>query len=82
MHPDGTIEKKFTVTLDARNPTSVSFGGDDYKTLFITTARRRLSPEEIENVPGNGGVYAVRLEGFQGVPEPVFKIPEGFLKLD
>ena len=49
--------------------TNVAFGGDDWKTLFITTARRRLSADELARQPLAGCLLAIRTD-VPGLPEP------------
>lgn len=65
--PDGSVDR--TVELPVRRPTSVIFGGDDCKTLFITTATRSLSAEELAAQPLAGAVLALRVD-VPGLPEP------------
>jgi sugar lactone lactonase YvrE len=36
--------------LPVRCPTMVCFGGDDMKTLFITTTRENMDAEEVANI--------------------------------
>jgi sugar lactone lactonase YvrE len=67
--PDGTLDR--VLELPVQRPTSVIFGGDDLRTLFITTASRRLSPEQLAAQPLAGAVLAVRVD-VPGVPEPEF----------
>ena len=50
-----------------------AFGGKDYKTLFITTAREHMTPEQLENEPTAGSVFAIELD-VPGLPEPLFKL--------
>src|SRR5690606_6175050 len=54
--PDGTLVRSIPVPVT--QPTCVTFGGPDYATLFITTARQRLSPEVLEKEPLAGAVLA------------------------
>ena len=68
--PDGAIDR--IVRLPVTNPTCVAFGGDDHGTLFITTARFGLSPEQLAREPFAGSLFAVR-PGVCGVPEPRFQ---------
>lgn len=63
--PDGTIDR--VVELPVPKPTSCAFGGDDNKTLFITSARIRLSAIQIEEAPLSGGLFALQT-GVEGVP--------------
>lgn len=66
LTPQGDIERSFEVP--APNVTSLTFGGDHYETLFITTARKGMSEDELAAHPGAGGTYAVE-PGVDGVPE-------------
>ena len=38
-----------------------TFGGDDLRTLYVTTARGGRPAEEIEKFPQSGGVFAMRV---------------------
>lgn len=42
--PDGSIERE--LALPVTHPTSVAFGGEALATLFITSSRHRLTPEQ------------------------------------
>ncbi len=66
--PDGRIER--VVTLPVRRPTSLAFGGEDYATLFVTTATFRLTPEELLAQPLAGCVLML-FPGVKGRSEPV-----------
>jgi sugar lactone lactonase YvrE len=54
------------------NPTSCTFGGKEGKTLFITSARFALSPEQLSQNPQEGALLAVELE-IGGNPEHRFR---------
>lgn len=56
-----------TVTVPAPHTSSCAFGGPDLATLFITTARGGLSPEQLEEFPLSGDVFAAE-PGVRGVP--------------
>lgn len=58
--PDGKLDR--TVPLPVPRPTSCAFGGPDLKTLFITTARIRLSARHLEEAPLSGSVLAVDID--------------------
>lgn len=64
--PDGRIDKSIAVPVT--NPTCVCFGGEDLKTLYITTARKFLPPEQLAKEPLAGSVLAV-IPGAQGLAE-------------
>jgi L-arabinonolactonase len=66
---DGTLDRR--LELPVQRPTSVIFGGDDLRTLFITTASRRLTPEQLMAQPLAGAVLAVRLD-VPGLPAHSF----------
>lgn len=67
--PHGALDRR--LALPVQRPTSVIFGGDDLRTLFITTASRRLSSEELTAQPLAGAILAVRLD-VPGLPEHAF----------
>lgn len=50
------------ITLPVRCPTMIAFGGDDLRTLYITTGRTGRSPAELEQYPLSGYVLSVRVE--------------------
>ena len=55
------------VRLQTANATSCAFGGKGMKTLYITTARVALKPEDLAFQPGAGSVWAVTIESVAGV---------------
>ena len=63
--PDGSIDRD--VTLPVPRPTSCAFGGPDLSTLFVTSARIRLSAVQLEQAPLSGALLAVRA-GVRGLP--------------
>jgi L-arabinonolactonase len=67
--PDGRIDR--VVELPVPRPTCVAFGGADYGTLYITTARAWLSEAELANAPLSGGLFALR-PGVKGVADAAF----------
>ncbi|MEO2037807.1 MAG: SMP-30/gluconolactonase/LRE family protein, partial [Martelella sp.] len=58
--PDGRPERK--ITLPVPRPTSCTFGGKDMTTLFVTTARIRLSIRQLSDAPLSGSVLAINTE--------------------
>jgi sugar lactone lactonase YvrE len=68
--PRGRIDMVFN--LPVRRPTSLCFGGPRLDTLFITTARRRISEAELAQQPLAGKLLAIN-PGVQGLAEPRFK---------
>jgi sugar lactone lactonase YvrE len=69
--PDGSIDR--IVELPVTQVTCPAFGGDDLKTLYITSARQNLTPEQLEAQPTAGSVYSIRSD-VPGLPEPMLKL--------
>jgi L-arabinonolactonase len=67
--PDGRIDR--VVDLPVPRPTCVTFGGADYGTLYITTARAWLNEEQLAKAPLSGGLFALR-PGVKGVADSPF----------
>lgn len=67
--PDGTIDRKILVPVT--NPTCICFGGNDMKTLYITTASKFLSQKQLDAEPLAGSLLAISGVG-QGLPENRF----------
>lgn len=49
------------IDLPIPNITCCTFAGDDLQTLYITTARVRMSDEQLAQHPYAGGLFAIRL---------------------
>jgi len=58
--PDGALVAE--IATPARCPTMPCFGGDDLKTLYLTTARHNRPPEELAQFPQSGQVFAMRVD--------------------
>jgi sugar lactone lactonase YvrE len=56
--PDGKVDR--VVEMPVPRPTSCCFGGPDLATLFVTSARIRLSARQLADAPLSGGVFALR----------------------
>ncbi len=64
--PAGHLERE--VQLPVTRGTSCKFGGEDYRTLFITTAQETLTPEQIaKDEPLAGSLFACE-PGVTGLP--------------
>lgn len=59
------------IEVPAHNVTSCAFGGENLDVLYITTARKDMSPEEMEKYPQAGSVFVAR-PGVRGVKSPFF----------
>lgn len=68
LDEDGEFER--VVPLPVPTPTSLTFGGPDLSTLYITSARSGLSSETLRNAPQSGRLLALQ-PSVKGVAEPV-----------
>jgi sugar lactone lactonase YvrE len=68
--PSGEILQR--VMLPAKCPTMVSFGGDDLKTLLVTTTGNRPA-EELADYPANGFILTMAVE-VAGLPTRRYKV--------
>jgi sugar lactone lactonase YvrE len=66
--PDGSVDR--VVELPCLAPTSCAFGGEDMRTLLVTSARFGLS-QELRSHPDQGAVFALDV-GVSGRPEYLF----------
>lgn len=64
--PDGT--RDLDIKLPVSYPTSVAFGGDDLRTMFITSSFHRLDDEERQEQPLAGALLVCE-PGVAGAPE-------------
>jgi sugar lactone lactonase YvrE len=64
--PDGKVDR--VINLPVPRPTSCAFGGPDLTTLYITSARIRLSAGQLAEAPLSGSVFALQ-SGIRGLPE-------------
>jgi len=58
--PDGRALQ--TIELPTSMVTSCAFGGRDFRTLFITTATVALNPQQLEEQPLAGALFAIQVE--------------------
>jgi len=59
------------VDVPVANPTCICLGGKDLDTLFITTTRRVLTDEELQQMPTSGSIFTVKVP-VPGLPECIF----------
>jgi sugar lactone lactonase YvrE len=57
-----TGEQLSSISVPALNVTSCTFGGADLKTLYITTARKNMTKEELEKYPLTGGLFKIETD--------------------
>lgn len=67
--PEGKVDK--VIEMPVQRPTSCCFGGKDMDILFVTSASRDLSPEELAKGPQAGALFAIPME-VKGLPEPEY----------
>jgi sugar lactone lactonase YvrE len=67
--PDGELVARVRVPVS--RPTSCCFGGADLDTLFISTARKGLTADELRKQPEAGRLFRVDT-GVRGVVQPRF----------
>jgi sugar lactone lactonase YvrE len=67
--PDG--RRLVEVRVPARHVTMLAFGGADLRTVYVTTARQQLAPDELRRRPRSGGIFSFRAT-VPGLPEPMF----------
>ena len=53
--PDGQIDRE--INMPVPRPTSCCFGGADLKTLYITSARVRMSQASLNEAPLSGALF-------------------------
>ncbi|WP_114522463.1 SMP-30/gluconolactonase/LRE family protein [Altererythrobacter sp. ZODW24] len=63
------------VPIPAANVTKLAFGGEDLKTVFVTTARKGLSDEALEEQPLAGSLFAFDSPVAGAVTSPVRLTP-------
>ena len=68
--PQGKAERE--VNLPVSRGTSCAFGGPDFKTLYISSARETLSAADIEREPLAGSLFVCD-PGVQGIVETPFR---------
>jgi len=67
--PDGELSA--TIPMPCPNITKIAFGGQDLRTVFVTTAWKGLTDAERAQHPLAGGVFTFRV-GVPGLPQPLF----------
>jgi L-arabinonolactonase len=69
FRPDGTVDIEIEMPFD--NPTTIAFGGPEYRTLFTASGRGHLAPEQPFRQPLAGGIFKMTVD-VPGLPEPRF----------
>ena len=69
LSPGGDVIRE--IATPALCPTMPCFGGDDLKTLYLTTVRHQRSADELATYPESGCVFSMRV-GVPGLPVNFF----------
>jgi len=69
LSPLGDVLARYPVP--AMCPTMCAFGGEDLRTLYVTSARQERDADELARLPDSGGIFAMRVDT-PGLPEPQF----------
>jgi sugar lactone lactonase YvrE len=69
LSPQGKLLAEHPVP--AMCPTMCAFGGEDLRTLYVTSARQKREADELARFPESGGIFSIRVE-VAGLPEPKF----------
>jgi len=62
-----------TARFPVSNITKIAFGGDDLRTVFATTARQLLKPDDIARQPLIGSLFSFQVE-VPGIPCPLAQL--------
>ena len=65
LAPDGVLVRR--IAMPVSNPTSLAFGGPALSILYVTSAKHRLSADQLEAQPLAGAVFALD-PGTHGIP--------------
>jgi sugar lactone lactonase YvrE len=69
-NPRGIVERE--VMLPVKYPTSCTFGGPNYRDLFITSSRRYVPAAELTEQPLAGSVFRLETD-VEGLENPLFR---------
>jgi sugar lactone lactonase YvrE len=67
--PDGKLERE--ITLPVKYPTSCTFGGANYRHLFVTSSRAYVPEEDLHDQPHAGAVFKIETD-VTGIQNPCF----------
>ena len=71
LDPKGRLDREIDMPISS--PTCVTFGGDNYETLYVTSQQTFVTAEELSQHPQPGSVFAIHGLGVRGLPEPKFE---------
>jgi sugar lactone lactonase YvrE len=67
-------KKLFSIPLPVAKITSCTFGGENFTDLYITSAKKELTAEELKRQPLAGSLFVFRNCGFKGMPAVEFEV--------
>lgn len=70
--PSGEVDR--VVAMPVTRPSCPAFGGADLRTLYVTSARYLMSPEEDRTDVDAGSLYAIELDDVQGTAANLFAL--------
>ena len=71
--PDGSVER--VLDMPVSRPSCCTFGGERHRTLFVTSARLNMTPEELAQDPQAGALFAIELDDdVAGLPADQFAL--------
>lgn len=68
--PKGEVDR--IIDMPCEKPTKIAFGGRAFDTLYVTSIGIGLAPGTEARQPNAGGLFALRVPGVQGLPQPRF----------
>jgi sugar lactone lactonase YvrE len=72
---DPSGRKVGEVRFPCSNITKLAFGGDDLRTVYVTTARKGLTEEDLARQPLAGGLFTFRAD-VPGLPQHALRLQE------
>jgi sugar lactone lactonase YvrE len=70
--PDGSLER--VIAMPVTRPSCCTFGGARHRTLFVTSARYNMSPEELQADAMAGALFSIELDDVEGLPADQFAL--------
>ena len=70
--PTGAVDR--VIAMPVTRPSCPAFGGPELRTLFVTSARYLMSPEEDRTDVDAGSLYAIELDDVQGTAANLFAL--------
>lgn len=70
--PDGSIER--VIEMPTSRPSCCTFGGADYRTLFVTSANVGMSAEDLAKDELAGSLFSVQIDDAKGLPADMFRM--------